>query len=172
MQFLSDFWAWLETLPALVWVLLGLAVAALPVIQSARHRAQDRARFEWNELRWQLTNRSLRGIITPCVRVEWTARGTGEAQDVTYEVSAPGKAWRRFLTDKTFKPSQTGYMYVSLIDGTTFNSTITAPTKLSRDLEDVSHLAKPGKYRVRIKWYEAHSPKKQRERIFSHDIRA
>ena len=151
------------------WAALSVVVAVLIAIWEVLREVSDRARFTWSEPRWREDVRESKGVLTPVLNVSWSARGTDIAQGVQYEIRVPGQPWRVQGTSKTFEPTKSKSWTVDLITGAISNAFIY--TLHTGPVTDRTSEAVPGKYSVRLTWFNSTRPNRKRTKVFSYVVK-
>lgn len=152
-----------------------LAIAGIVITIGFGAPVLKRRRFKpsWTQPIWTSTSLKQRTHLLPVLRIEWSVRGTGVLQDVECAVRSPSGTWRTCSSPKgtVSLPRRNLYTYVDLRNGHTFNTTIASPVDHGKPVTDLTGDAVPGKYALRIRWYEPNKPSRRRQTIFTHVVR-
>jgi hypothetical protein len=153
----------------IVLAIVGIAATIGLEIPALRRR---RIALHWTNPVWTLGAMKIRTHRVPVLTVRWGVRGRNAIQGVECAVRSPKSDWRVCALPKgrVEPPKEDLYTYVSLLDGSPFNSTISSPADLGKPVEDLTKSAVKGKYQLRIRWFEPERPARRRQKVFSYVV--
>lgn len=154
-------------------IVIGLVGVALTVVFGIPVYLRRRHKQHWIAPTWTVRAQKQRTSLLPVLEIRWGVRGTGELQEVECAVQAPTGTWQTcsWPSGNIALPRNNLYSYVDLRTGKPFSSTIASAADIGKSISDLTADAVPGKYTLRITWYEPDKPARQRRVTFTHTVR-
>ena len=154
-------------------IVIGIVSVVLTVGFGVLAYRRRRVKPYWAQPRWTVAAQKHGTFRLPVLTIRWEVRGTGELQGVECAVKPPSGDWQVCSSPKgsISLPRTNMYTYVDLRNGRTFNTTVASPADLGKPVTDLTAEAVPGRYTLRIRWYEPYRPSRQRETTFAHIVR-
>jgi hypothetical protein len=162
------------TISLLVTVAFGVVtviLAAPPLLKMWNERG---SKAHWTTPLWTVEPMKIGTVVTPVLTARWEVRGPNASiQGVEMAVQGPSGKWKKLAYPKgnLVVPKSSLQTYIDMTTETPFSTVVSSPADIGKPVRSTVELARKGRYKLRIYWYENDRPKRRHEKVFSHFVK-
>lgn len=151
---------------------VSIVVTVVGIVVGIMTWKRRRAALHWTTPSWNSGRSKVGAAVIPTLTPRWQVRGTETIHGVECAVHWPGgPEWRvSSWPGGKVTMNMNLYVHINMLNGHPFTATISSPADHGKPVTDRTAEAVKGEYRLRIRWHESATPKKQREKIFRHKV--